>query len=130
MEDKIEVGDYIRTIDGYIRKVIQINKKGTYEALCHGTYSVDKSYKGSLGISAKKVKKSSKETIDLIENGDILFFKDGSIAKIQEINNDYYLLKDYNGEQYYQNKEIVTMDIESILTKEQYESNCYKIDNV
>ena len=67
MKDKIEVGDYIRTIDGYIRKVIQINKKGTYEALCHGTYSVDKSYKGSLGISARKVKKSSKNLKDLVK---------------------------------------------------------------
>lgn len=63
----IEVGDYIRTKDGYIRKVTQVNKKGSYEGLCYGAYSVDKKYKYSVGISAKKIKSHSENIIDLIE---------------------------------------------------------------
>ena len=68
--EEIKVGDYIRTIDGYIRKVIQVNKKGTYDALCHGAYNVDIPYKNSLGISAKKIKAHSENIIELIEVGD------------------------------------------------------------
>lgn len=64
---KIEVNDYVRTTDGYIRKVTQVNKKGSYEGLCYGAYSVDKKYKNSVGISAKKIKSHSKNIIDLIE---------------------------------------------------------------
>lgn len=67
---EIKVNDYIRTIDGYIRKVTQVNKKGTYEGICYGAYSVDKPYKNSQGISAKKIKSHSKDIIDLIECGD------------------------------------------------------------
>ena len=67
MENEIKVGDYIRTIDGYIRKVTQVNKKGSYENLCWGPYLVDDKYKNSLGISAKKVKSHSPNIIDLIE---------------------------------------------------------------
>lgn len=67
---EIKVGDFIRTIDGYIRRVTQVNKKGTYEGLCYGAYSVDKPYKNSQGISAKKIKSHSKDIIDLIEEGD------------------------------------------------------------
>lgn len=65
--EEIKVNEYIRTIDGYIRKATQVNKKGTYEGICYGAYSVDKPYKNSQGISAKKIKSHSKDIIDLIE---------------------------------------------------------------
>lgn len=63
----IEVGEYIRTNDGYIRKVIQANSKGSYDYLCYGAYSVDTNYKYSAGISDKKIKSHSKNITDLIE---------------------------------------------------------------
>jgi hypothetical protein len=65
--EEIKVGEYVRTIDGYIRKITQVNKKGSYDALCYGAYSVDEKYKNSVGISAKKVKNHSFNIIDLIE---------------------------------------------------------------
>jgi hypothetical protein len=64
---EIKVGEFIRTTDGYIRKVEQVNQKGSYDGLCHGAYSVDMPYKNSQGISAKKIKSHSKNIIDLIE---------------------------------------------------------------
>lgn len=70
--ENIQVGEYIRTIDGYIRKVTQVNKKGSYEGLCYGAYSLDKKYKNSVGVSAKKILKHSKNIIDLIEIGDFI----------------------------------------------------------
>ena len=65
--EEIKVKEYVRTIDGYIRKVIQVNEKGSYEALCFGAYTVDVPYKNSIGISAKKIKSHSFNIIDLIE---------------------------------------------------------------
>lgn len=56
MKDEISINEYVRTIDGYIRKVEQVNRKGSYDGLCHGTYNVDIPYKYSQGISAKKDK--------------------------------------------------------------------------
>lgn len=67
---EIKVNDYIRTIDGYIRKVKQVNRKGSYDGLCHGAYNVDTPYKYSQGISSKKIKSHSPNIIDLIEVGD------------------------------------------------------------
>ena len=63
----IEVGEYVRTIDGYIRKVEKVNKKNTYDNLCYGAYTLDSKYKYSVGVSAKKVKAHSFNIIDLIE---------------------------------------------------------------
>ena len=66
--EEIKVKEYVRTIDGYIRKVTQVNEKGSYECLCWGAYLVDEKYKNSVGISAKKIKKHSFNIIDLIES--------------------------------------------------------------
>lgn len=65
--EEICINEYIRTVDGYIRKVIQVNEKGSYECLCWGAYLVDEKYKNSVGISEKKVKNHSFNIIDLIE---------------------------------------------------------------
>ena len=77
--EEIKVGEYVRTIDGYIRKVIQVNKKGSYEGLCYGAYSVDIRYKNSVGISAKIIKSHSENIIDLIEVRRYCLYKNGSI---------------------------------------------------
>lgn len=113
---EIKVNDYIRTIDGYIRKVTQVNKKGTYEGICYGAYSVDKPYKNSQGISAKKIKSHSKDIIDLIEEEDIAVlncygFKVKKIVKRDDILElklgNYELLEILTKEQFNQMKYIV-----------------------
>lgn len=118
---EIEVGEYIRTIDGYIRKVEQINIKGSYDGLCHGAYNVDIPYKYSQGISAKKIKAHSKDLIALIEVGDIVHTKD-------VLNEDYYYM--FDEEMVKATKETIQEGIKlvDILTKEQYNSNCYRLE--
>lgn len=117
---KIEVGEYIRTIDGYIRKVIQVNKKGTYDALCHGAYNVDIPYKNSLGISAKKIKAHSKKIIELIEPKDIIQIKRG-------LYDDYNFIFITSTDDIYADREFIEEYMINILTHEQYENNCYKV---
>lgn len=114
MEDEIKVGEYVRTVDGYIRKVTQVNKKGSYECLCYGAYSVDERYKNSIGISAKKIKAHSKNIIDLIEVGDY-------------VNGEKVLSADWGGVGIANFKFIEPEDIKSIITKEQIKQIEYRI---
>lgn len=114
--EEIKVNDYIRTIDGYIRKVTQVNKKGTYEGICYGAYSVDKPYKNSQGISVKKIKSHSKDIIDLIEEGDYVNGK--LIHKVDIRENSAYI--------YYGNgKTFCDYQIKDIVTKEQFNQMKY-----
>lgn len=123
--EEIKVGDFIRTTDGYIRKVTQVNKKGTYEGICYGAYSVDKPYKNSQGISAKKIKSHSKDIIDLIECGD---YVNGYLVKDIDYAFDDVALNKENARivPYIDcNKNNYIDDIKSILTKEQFNQMKY-----
>ena len=121
MSNEIKVGEYVRTIDGYIRKVIQVNKKGSYEGLCYGAYSVDEKYKNSVGISAKKIAKHSENIIDLIEVGDYL---NGYLINYIPENEKtvYHDALDFVDVQMFKNK-----DIKTIVTKEQFKEMEYKV---
>ena len=113
--EEIKVGEYVRTIDGYIRKVIQVNKKGTYEGLCYGAYSVDKKYKNSIGISAKKIVKHSPNIIDLVQEGDYvnglrITSREGNTLFISNIEH-----------------KILYEPIKNIVTKEQFNQVKYEV---
>ncbi len=115
---EIEVGDYIRTKKGLIRKV-QTIKSGkrqftrTTETLINGRFKLE------------DIAKHSKNIIDLIEVGDILEIKEG---------NDICYLgleKDTTTVNYNDIKEDIrkgTGQLLSILTKEQYNQKCYKLE--
>lgn len=68
MKDKIEIGEYIRTIDGYIRKIDNINTGR--KITIYGEHILDIPYKNSKSVAKKKIIKHSKNIIDLIEVGD------------------------------------------------------------
>ena len=119
---KIEIGEYVR-INGVIGKVEQIGN--TLFWIEDGS---------SYSLTDKKIK-HSKDIIDLIEIGDILeielsddfvagFVKKREDKKILiQIENDYRkktLQRDINNG--------IIAKILTILTKEQYTQNCYKID--
>ena len=119
---KIEIGEYVR-INGVIGKVEQIGN--TLFWIEDGS---------SYRLTDKKIK-HSKDIIDLIEIGDILeielsddfvagFVKKREDKKILiQIENDYRkktLQRDINNG--------IIAKILTILTKEQYTQNCYKID--
>jgi hypothetical protein len=63
---EIKIREYIRTIDGYIRKIDNINtdkNKITY----YGKYILDMPYKNSQAVAEKKIKAHSKNIIELVE---------------------------------------------------------------
>ena len=105
---EIEVGDYVRTKNGIIDKVDSVC--GMIENTVH--------LRGqSLWFNVDYIVKHSKQLIDLIEVGDIVNGK-----YVKEI-------KDYES-----GKSILALigiieeqDIRTILTKEQYMANCYKV---
>lgn len=122
---EISINEYVRTIDGYIRKVEQVNRKGSYDGLCHGAYNVDIPYKYSQGISAKKIKSHSPNIIDLIEEGD--YIKGEKVTAIyDEYKNDGHIKFETNYEGRY--RDYVDEDIKSIVTKEMFASAQYRVE--
>jgi hypothetical protein len=120
--EEIKVGEYVRTIDGYIRKVVQVNRKGSYEGLCYCAYSVDKKYKNSVGISAKKIKLHSLNIIDLIEEGD--YVNGGKV--VGKDKNSIVILTDEG--QTFLRSIFEEKYIKTVVTKEQFESIEYKVE--
>lgn len=120
MED-IEIGEYVRTKDGYLGKLIAINKQD-YNYL---VVDISKNIRNDeypatyLYLKNENIAKHSKNIIDLIENGDYL---------------NGYLLRKINGElcNFDLNEmewtPLKNIDIfESLVTHEQFESIEYKI---
>ena len=107
----IEVGEYIRDKEGNITKIIN-------------TLSLFKDVELYLGedgyqYSDNTIIKHSKNIIDLIEVGD---YVNGQL--VRDIVDDYTLIvPDKDG--YYE--EITIDEIKTILTKELFEANCYKV---
>lgn len=109
----------MRTKNNYIRKVITERLNG---------YLVDVSYYNeiiddtTLGIIGKEdIKKHSKQLIDLIEVGDVLEIRTGLYSSFKYFveNEDNLLLLEEQVKQFW--------NIETILTKEIYMANCYKV---
>ena len=100
----IEVNEYVRTKDGIIGKVIK--------TLSNRVFLDNLGY----AVLIKDIVKHSKQLIDLIEVGDIVEIRTGLYSSFKYLveNEDNLLpLEDWY--------------IETILTKEQFESNCYKV---
>ena len=117
MEDKIEVGEYVRTDNGEIHKVIDIEK---------GSIKIKSQYKEWIGLCC--IVKHSKQLIDLIEKDD---YVNGSkvLAIMEDMETGELHLEMTSN---YTNEEIgdctiYDKDIKTILTKESYMANCYKV---
>lgn len=117
MEDVIEAGEYVRTENGKIDKVVSNN------------YYMEKYIEAEKDfIFCNSIVKHSKQLIDLIEVGDIVKYKlknlkhtnVTTVRLVQDArsNKEKKLIDGYNLEQ---------IDILEILTKEQYNINCYKV---
>ena len=117
MKDVIEAGEYVRTKNGKIDKVVSNN--------CY----MEKYIKAEKDfIFCNSIVKHSKQLIDLIEVGDIVKYKlknlkytnVTTVRLVQDArsNKEKKLIDGYNLKQ---------IDILEILTKEQYNINCYKV---
>ena len=108
----MKIGEYVRTTDGIIGKI---------ENYDNGEYWIRHSKDDIWKCSEDFIIKHSKNIIDLIKLGDIVFTDDF---------NGYGFIHIYSTEMLEALKEDVKMEvkIKSILTKEQYEANCYKLE--
>ena len=118
MEDKIELGEYVRTKDGEIHKVIKIiEDDGDWDYYCCGN---------NVGYFAMDIANHSKKLIDLIEVGD---FVNGYrvISVDYDVTNDTTECIELDLNSNYQYNFISIRQIQTILTKEIYMANCYKV---
>lgn len=102
VNNEIEVNEYIRTKKGAVGKLIEIDKKAT-------AYYLD----CLKCVSLKNIVKHSKQLIDLIEVGDYVngeLITDKWDTRISSIRSNFS-----------------EEDIKTILTKESYMANCYKV---
>lgn len=113
MEDKIEVGEYVRTKDGKIDKVINSNFYMSIYVECEkGLYLIE------------SIVKHSKQLIDLIENKDVLKVRIDKEIMLFGMDED---TSDIKYKELIENIENGEYELLEILTHEQFEANCYKI---
>lgn len=127
----IEVGDFVRTNDGYLGKLIAINKQDYNYLVIDTSKNIrnDEYPATYLYLKNENIEKHSKNITDLIETGDILKYRfrglnGESITIVKEYhdvrsNETWLLINGYKLE---------NVDILEILTHEQYERNCYRLE--
>ena len=136
MEDKIEIGEYVRTNNKGIRKIDRIDNNKTVNKYLYFTGIEDFEGKEYGIIKTTEIVKHSTNIIDLIEVGDfvngyrILTIEDSIyenskrilIYKNQKEKYERWIyIQEYDGKIHTQD------DVVEILTKEQYTANCYKV---
>ena len=120
---KLEVGMYCRyksTIIKYdpikINKIIQIIN--TDNLIIYHLDNKDVLFE-------KDIIKASYNIIDLIKKNDIILGRDGKIYQVWKVDLGYVFTNTRNKEGLFVT--LVDYQIDKILTKEQFENNCYKI---
>lgn len=118
--EKIKIGEWARTTDGFIFKV---NKKKYSKEYKDYWYS-EGFLKGAWGES---IVKHRKNLMSLIQVGDLV--NGHIVTKKYEISVSYGddLCVFNIGEDCFLNRTIFEEEIETILTKERYEANCCKV---
>ena len=116
MEDKIEVNEYVRFNNGEIGKVIDIKENPS--RIVYSEY-------GEIGLISDIVK-HSKQLIDLIEVGDIV-----NGYRVENVINDGLCPSakciDIDSSKDSSECTLWEDDIQTILTRESYMANCYKV---
>ena len=128
----IEVGEYIRTKEGYITKICEcLGKDVGYKNMQH--YDVDNwiPYRGFI-IYKEDIKVHSKNIIDLIEVGDYVngmrvIATENRGRYNEEKQKDEKVILTENYDEWTENGVVSNEDIKTILTHEQYEQNSYKV---
>lgn len=115
---EIEIGECVRTKTGIIDKVDRI--VGMIENTVH--------LENSIWIDINDIVKHSKNIIDLIEEGD--FVNGNYVVQVSKEFNCVFIETKYYDELREEEKHnfIKEQNIETILTNEMYENNCYKVE--
>lgn len=135
---KLEEGMYVRTKKGKIAKIV--SKEDVYSGLHREEIVFILDIGERLAIHSKKVVKSSKNIIDLIEVGDYVngykidyinlncetpFLRSNQPYRVD---NTLYSTLIEKGKNYNQPLHFFEEDIKSIVTKEQFESMTYEVE--
>ena len=114
--ENIKVGEYVRTKNGLIGEVVQVTDSGNYAI---------RIYNGAEYVVRAVITKHSFNLIDLIEVGD--FINGYRILEIADMKNTEEKVFTVHRSDFKSTCKIWNeQDIETILTHEQYEQNCYK----
>ena len=122
---KLEIGQYIRTKNGIIDKVILNYNSKCASPNCNCKHvSCEKDY-----YDEDKITKASHNIIDLIEVGDVVKYRELTFNSINNFSGEY--VGDIHNKEILNN---IKIEIEKghikllgVLTHEQFENNCYKI---
>lgn len=119
----IEVNEYVRTKDGEIHKVIEI-KENRYITNFDDYFYYR--YDNNMGGFKSNIAKHSKQLIDLIKKGDIV-----NGYRVINVTNEGICPSgkciDIDSSKDSSECTLWEEDIKTILTKEQYMANCYKV---
>lgn len=124
---EIEVGEFVRTNKGIIDKVerysLGCNVWHCKNGMCINECNVT-------GVYLKDIVKHSKHIIDLIEEGDYVNGYKTIELKKSNIKDDDICILVYRNHQYEQWETIFENEIKTILTHEQFEKNCYRLEEM
>lgn len=121
----IEVGDYVRTKNGEIHKVIEIKENRYITNFADYFYY---RYDNNMGDFKSNIANHSKQLIDLIEVGDIIKYRINNISTTLETKGYIEGIIGISDEEMLQEiKSDKDYHILEILTKESYIANCYKV---
>lgn len=120
--EEIEVGEYVRTVDGNIGKIEQINKEPTDDNVI---YAVTDNWVGM----NEEIVKHSKNIIDLIELGDYVngYLVGKFLHSIDGIDEFGHIIKGPRTRCVTMFGEICNNEIETVVTKEQFANAEYKV---
>lgn len=132
-EDEIKVGEYVRTHKGYIGKIIGYIKKqymyeGKFDKDCiFINYKVDKLDVDKLEVADYEIKKHSFKLKELLEKGD--YVNGMEIDEFDDVEGNIYLgfpiYDDSLMNTISEFRPLETVDIKSIVTKEQFDREKY-----
>ena len=121
--NEIKIGEYVRINNDFrlialgIGKVIRINQDTIY---------VKMNFELPIAFKIDNIANHSKNIIDLIEVGDILEIKEGNDICYLGLEKDTTTVNYSDIKESIKNREC---ELLSILTKEQYNQNCYRLEN-
>ena len=124
--EEIKVGEYVRTTNKGIRQIAMIDNHKTVNKYL---YYIGEDFEGKsyAYIKTTEILKHSFNLIDLIEVGDIVnrHLIIDKHEDTDEYGNDFWCL--IIEDDSLLNRSIREENIQTILTKEQFEDNCYKV---
>ena len=132
MEDKIEVGEYVKTKEGIIAQIKNIDYEADIYRFDRTIYINDFGMKNDVlynnEMFKKVVVKHSKQLIDLIEVKDVIKYRINNISTTLETKGYVEGIVDISDEEMLQRiKNDKNYEVLEILTKEQMEANQYVV---